>query len=153
MSRWKVVGSVVAGTVVTVVVTAATLVLLPLVGYMAAEAGGSRLSLWAFVVPLVTGASLGGAITGYLRGDTSRKSAILGSIAAACGLSAVGAVVGLVFLLLMLGMTPAHGQETDLSKAAVAMGAVGGGIGLVSGAVFGALGGVGGHVYRRKYGF
>lgn len=153
MSSWKVVGSVLAGMVATVVMTVVTIVLLPFIGFVTADVVGNWLPRWVFGVPPVICATLGGAITGYLQGTTSRNSAILGSIAAACGFSAIGAVVGLVLLVLMLGMTPAHGQETDLSKAALTMFAFGGGVGLVFGAVFGAIGGVSGHVYRQNSGF
>lgn len=149
MSSWKVVGSVIAGTVATAVMTIVTIILLPIVGFVATQLVGDWLSIWMFLVPIAICATLGGVITGYLQGTTSRKSAILGGVAAACGLSAIGAVVGLIFLGFMLGMAPAHGQETDLSRAALIMFVLGGGVGLISGGVFGAIGGAGGHAYRQ----
>lgn len=151
MPPWRAVGSVIVGIGVTIVLTGVTIVLLPVIGFATADIVGNWLPPWVFVVPPTIGAILGGATTGYLHGNTPRKSAILGCIATAVGLTAIGAVVGLVFLLLMLGMTPAHGQEVDFSKAALTMVALGSGVGFISGAIFGAIGGAGGHVGRQKF--
>lgn len=152
MPTWRTVGSVVAGTLVTVVAVALTIVLLPFVGVGAAEFVGNWLPTWVFLLPVAFSAVLGGATTGALSGRTPSRSAALGSLATGVGLTAIGVVVGLVFLVLLLGMTPAHGQETNLAETTRTMVVVGGGVGLVSGATFGAFGGAGGHICRQKLG-
>lgn len=150
MSTWRTVGSVVAGTVVTVVMVATTIVLLPVIGFGAAELVGNWLPIWLFLLPVVFAAVLGGVTTGALQGATPGRSAILGGVATGLGLTAIGAVLGLLVLGILLGMTPAHGQVTGLARATRTMLAAGGVAGLVVGAVFGAFGGAGGCICRRK---
>ncbi len=152
MSTWRAVASVLAGMLVTVVTVAASIVLLPFIGFGAAELVGNWLPAWVFLLPLALSAIVGGAITGVLQGATPRRSAILGSVATGLGLTVIGAVAGLLFLVLMLGMTPAHGQETNLAETTRTMAMLGGGVGLVAGAVFGAIGGASGHIGRQKLG-
>jgi hypothetical protein len=153
MPTWRTVGSVVAGTLVTVVAVALTIVLLPIVGIGVANLVGTWLPTWMFLLPVAFAAVLGGATTGAFSGRTPSRSAALGCLATAAGLAAIGVVVGLVSLVLLLGMTPAHGQEPNLAETTWTMVAMGGGTGLLSGAVFGAIGGTGGHVVRQKFSF
>lgn len=150
MFPWKAIGSVAAGAAVTVVLGALTIVLLPFLGFATGEVVGNWLPIWVFAVPLVMCATAGGATTGFLRGIDRKGGAILGSLAGGLGFAVVGVIFGFVFLVLMLGMTPAHGQETNLSKLTLTMATVGGGFGFVVGAFFGAIGGVGGHAGRRE---
>lgn len=152
MSPWKAVGSVIAGAVTTVALSTLTGILLPILGFAAAEAVGNWLPIWVFAVPLAIGVTAGGAIAGLLQGNDRKGGAILGGLAGALGVAVVGVVLGLVFLALLLGMTLGHGQEMDIPKAALAMATLGGGSGFVAGAVFGAIGGVGGSVGRRESG-
>lgn len=151
MALWRGVGSVIAGSVATVVICVLTIVLLPFLGFAAAEIVGTWLPIWVFTIPLALCVIVGGATTGFLQGNTWRQGAILGSLAAALGVTVFGVVFGLVFLLLMLGMIPASGQVPDLSKAALSMATLGGGVGFVTGAVFGAIGGVGGWIIRQEF--
>lgn len=150
MSTWRTVGSVVAGTLVTVVTVTMTLVLLPFLGFGAAELVGDWLPIWLFLLPVALAAVLGGATTGVLSGRTPSRSAVLGCLATATGLASIGAVVGLLFLVFMLGMIPAHGQETDLAAVTGKVVALGGVVGFVAGAVCGAIGGASGHIGRQN---
>lgn len=150
MSLWRPVGSVIAGAIATIVLGVVTIVLLPFLGFATAEVVGNWLPIWVFAVPLAICPVAGGAITGFLHGKNWKSAAILGCLAAASSVAIFGVVFGLLFLVLLLGMTPAHGQMTDLSKAALTMAAVGGGSGFVAGTVLGAIGGLGGHLGRQK---
>lgn len=152
MPRWKTAVAIIAGVSTTVMMGGLATVVLPLIGFTAGEVVANWIPLWVLTV-LVICPVIGGAITGTLRGETPRKSATLGCLAAALGLSVMGAVIGLGVLVLTLGMIPAHGQETDFTRMTGVLLALGAGTGLVSGAVFGAVGGVSGHVSRRKLGF
>lgn len=149
MFPWKAIGSVTAGAAVTAVLGALITVLLPFLGFATGEVVGNWLPIWAFAVPLLMCATAGGATAGFLHGVDRKGGAILGSLAGGLGFAVVGAIFGFVFLVLMLGMMPAHGQETDLPKLVLTMATVGGGSGFVVGALFGAVGGVGGHVGRQ----
>jgi hypothetical protein len=66
----------------------------------------------------------------------------------------VGAVAGVTTLLILLGMTPAHGRVPDLSEATLVFGSLGAGpgAGFVGGGLFGSVGGFGAHVARREFG-
>lgn len=150
MAPWRTAGSVVAGTVATVVSGVLIVVLLSVVAVAWAAVVGSWLPVWVFAVPLVLCPIAGGFTTGILQEDAEAHSAILGGLAAALGVSIFGVVFGLLFLVLMLNMTPAYGQTGDLSTATLTMATLGGAIGFVGGAGFGAIGGVGGHVARRR---
>ncbi|MFB6219854.1 MAG: hypothetical protein ABEH90_00320 [Halolamina sp.] len=152
MTWWKTVGSVISGVMVTVILTVLALLSLPFLGFATSEMVGNWVPVWLFILPPVVSASIGGATTGFLLHDTPRRSAILGCLATAFGLTAVGAVIGLGFLVVMLGMTPAHGQTGNLSEAVRTMLTLGGGAGFVAGAVLGAIGGAGGHIVREKSG-
>lgn len=152
MSLWKTAGSVVAGAMVTITLTVVSLFALPLLGFATSELVGQWVPVWLFALPPVVAASSGGATTGFLEPETRRRSAALGCLATALGLTAVGAVLGLVVLVVMLGMTPAAGQPVNISKGVSWTLAVGGGVGFVAGAVFGAVGGAGGRLLRQKSG-
>lgn len=143
----KTVGSLLAGAAITVVTA---VVLLPFLGLATAHVVKGR--VWAIAVPLTTGATIGGAFVGYLQDETRRRGAVLGCMAAASGLTVIGAVLGLVVLVIAMGMTPAHGQELALVEGIVTFVTLGGGAGLLVGAVFGTIGGVGGHVGRQRFG-
>lgn len=152
MSSWKGIGSVIAGLIVTVVLGIFTIVLLPLLGITTAEVVGNWLPIWIFLIPLALCPAAGGATTGYSLGTTRRRSAMYGGLAAALGITIFGVIFGLLFLLFMLKMTPAHGQVTDLSQVTLAMAILGGLVGFVAGAALGALGGIGGHFTRQQFG-
>lgn len=150
MSPVRSVGSVIVGTVVTLALGGFTIVLLPFLGFATGEVAGNWLPIWVFAFPLVLCATVGGATTGFLQGIDRKRGAILGSLAGGLGFAVVGIVFGFLFLVIMLGMTPAHGQETNLSRLTIRMTTVGGGSGFAVGALFGAIGGAGGHVGRQE---
>ena len=152
MVPWRVASRVAVGAVATVLLSVSTAVLLPFLGIATAEVVGNWLPLWTFAVPLAICPAAGGAITGFLQGDDWKDCAILGGLAAALGSVVIGVIAGLVALLVLLGMTPAHGQEADLSRGALAMATLGGGAGFIAGAAFGAVGGAAAHVARRARG-
>lgn len=148
MASWRTLGSVVAGVGVTIGLSALALVVLPLLGRTVAHVVGDWLPTWLLAVPSVLCAVAGGATTGFLSGRTRTWCAVLGGTAAALGAAVLGVVVGFALLVLILGMTPAHGQETNLSALTFRMLSLGGGTGFVVGAVLGAAGGVVGHLGR-----
>ena len=152
MAPWRTAGNVAAGTVATLVLGVLTIVLLSVVGVALAVIGESWIPVWVFAIPLVMCPLSGGFVTGFLRGAGRWPSAMLGGLATALGVAIFGVVFGLLFLLLMLNMTPAHGQTGDLSTATLTMATLGGALGFVAGAGIGAVGGVGGHVARRRRG-
>lgn len=143
------VGRVVVGTTATVLLSVLALLLLPFLGIATGETVGTWLPPWIFAVPLAMCATVGGALTGFLQRDGWTNSTLFGGLAAALGGTVIGVVVGLMVLLVLLGMTPAHGQEPDISRGVLTMAALGGGAGFVAGAVLGAIGGVGGHLVRQ----
>lgn len=144
------VGRVVVGTIATVLLGVLTLLLLPFLGIATGELVGTSLPPWIFAGPLAMCATVGGAITGFLQRDDWTSCTLLGGLAAALGGTIIGVAIGFIVLLILLGMTPAHGQESDLSRGLLTMAALGGGTGFVAGAVFGAVGGVGGYAIRNK---
>ncbi|MFC7096787.1 hypothetical protein [Halobaculum marinum] len=152
MAPLKAGSRVLAGTIATVLLSVLSLPLLPVLGIATAEIVDAPLSPWILTVPLAICAVAGGAITGAIHGETTTQSTILGSLAGGLGGAVIGVVLGGVLLLVALGMTPAHGQEPNLLEGARTMTVVGGGTGFVAGAIFGAVGGVGGHVVRRELG-
>jgi hypothetical protein len=149
MAPWQELGSIAVGAVGTAVLTAATIAILPVVGLLTGAIVGVWIPMWVLVLPVSGSPVLGGAIAGSLGGGARRRAALDGAIASSLGLAMVGAVLGLMALLVMLGMTPAHAQ-VDLSEAALAMAALGAGGGLAVGAVLGAVGGIGGARVRRE---
>lgn len=152
MSRWTAVGTIIAGATVTVALTALTVVLLLLLGLVAAEVTGNWSLLRVFAASLALWATVGGATAGFFREDNRKWSAIRGSLAGALGIAVIGVIFGLVFSVILLGMTPAHGQEVDSSKSILTMVALGGGSGFITGAIFGAVGAVGVGVCRQELG-
>ncbi|AUV80592.1 hypothetical protein C2R22_02050 [Salinigranum rubrum] len=152
MSLRREAAGVVAGTVVTVVLGFLTLLVLPALGFVTASVVGNWLPTWVFAVPLTLCAVVGGATTGYLQETGQRRGAILGGFAAALGVVLVSVVVGFIALVLVLGMTPTHGQDVDFFGAMRTVGVLSGGTGFVVGTIFGALGGVGGHIGRQRRG-
>ena len=150
MVPWRAAGSVLAGTIATVVLGVLTIVLLSFVGVALAVIGESWVPVWVFAIPPVMCPVSGGFVTGFLQDADKWPSAILGGLATALGVAVFGVVFGLLFLLLMLNMTPAYGQTGDLSAATLTMATLGGAIGFVAGAGFGAIGGVLGFVARQK---
>ena len=152
MSPWRTVASVTAGLVVTILLGFTTLLALPLVGLATAAVVGNALPTWVFVVPVALCGTVGGATTGALQRSDEKRCAVLGSVASALGLLFVGVVLGLVALVFLLGMTPAHGATPNLADAARTVSTLGAGVGAVVGAVFGAVGGVGGCLGRRRFG-
>lgn len=150
MSLARAVGSTVAGALATVLASASTLVALPFLGLATAKVVGTWVPAWAFLLPLGLCAALGGSITGALQVEGRARSAALGGLSAGVGTAVVGVLAGLVVLVVLLGMTPAHGQTTDLSRAALRAGSVGGGVAFVGGVAFGAVGGLCGHGLRRR---
>ncbi|WP_372912745.1 hypothetical protein [Salinigranum sp.] len=150
MSPWRTVASVVAGLVVTVVLSVATLLALPVVGLATAAVVGPTLPTWLFAAPLALCGAGGGATTGRLQRGDGRRCAVLGGVAAALGLLVVGVVLGLVALVFLLGMTPAHGAEPNLAEAVRTVGTLGAGVGAVTGTVSGSIGGVAGSHWRRR---
>lgn len=152
MSSWRAVGRVGAGAVTTVLLSVTTVILLPFLGIATAEVVGNRLPLLVFAVPLPLCAVAGGGLTGYLQAEGRRECTALGGLAAALGGTVVGVGFGLVALLVLLGMTPAHAGPVDLSEGALLSAALGGGAGFLVGGVLGAIGEAGAHVARRRFG-
>lgn len=150
MTPWRTVGSVIAGASVTLVLNLLALVLLPVFGFVTAQLVGDWVPVWLFLAPSILCVVGGGATAGFLSGRPQEWCAALGGLAGALGVTAIGILLGLGFLVLLLGMTPAHGQETNLSKLTLTMVSLGGGAGFVVGAVLGATGGLIGHLGRAE---
>lgn len=149
MSPWRAIGGLIAGTGVTLVLSTLALALLPLLGLVTTRLVGDWVPIWLFAALPMLGAVAGGATTGFLSRRT-RSGVQFWGVAAAPGVTAIGIVFGLAFLLLIPGITPAHGQETNLSALLFRMVSLGGGAGFVTGAVLGAIGGVVGHLGRAE---
>jgi len=146
------VGRVLVGAFVTVLLSALAALLLPILAITTAVVVGDWLPRWVFATPLVLCPAAGGAITGFLQRTSRLTCALVGGLAAALGIAAVGALLGLVALTVLLGFTPAHGGATpDLSSAALTTVSLGGGAGFLVGAVVGAVGGIGGYAVRRRF--
>jgi ABC-type transport system involved in multi-copper enzyme maturation permease subunit len=154
MSLWRDAATVVAGATATVVLSGVTalVLLLLFVGVPAVSTAASQLSDWVLVLPLALCAVGGGATTGSLQRDSPTKCATLGCVAASLGVLFVSAVVGLLALVVVLGMTPAGGREPDLAQAVLTVEGLSVGITLVIGPAFGAAGGLGGYLARRHFG-
>jgi hypothetical protein len=150
MSPWRTVASVVAGLVVTVALSVATLLVLPAVGLATAAVVGPALPTWLFAVPLALCGAVGGATTGFFQRGDGKRSAVFGGVAAALGLLVVGVVLGLVTLVLLLGMTPAHGTEPNFTEGVRTVGTLGAGVGAVTGTASGGIGGIAGSRWRRR---
>ena len=142
---------VTVGATVTLVSSLVVAFSLPVLGLGAAAVVGDGLPVWLFALPLVACPVVGGAIAGVVRRRDRRVDTLLGGVAGAVGVAAVGVLFGLGGLVVVLGLTPNHvADPLTFSEGAPVWAFVGAIAGFVVGAVLGTVGGAGGATLRRK---
>jgi hypothetical protein len=140
---WRDLGSVIVGAVVTTVLGGLSLLAMPFMGLLASATLGNWLPQWVFAVPLGLAPVAGGATASGLRAYSLRDGGVVGALAGAGGALVIGIFLGLLLTVIVLGLMPYQGQETDVGALTLWFAALGAAGGLLSGAVLGAIGGLG----------